>query len=212
MFKKTALFVAVLFVIGLMVGCSTSFSDPEDYDDGRTTFNIEYFNTMGLQNQNPETFQKNEDVALSDLSKVNYKFTGWYLNDAGSPIKGWTAGTYKKDLSLYAKWTYPDEVKFENNRFGYACDKSLAFTITYSSSKGGFTTTMKFKSGDSFSSLGKGIAVDDVPYAALQNGVVWTISVTAVNNTEGLVYKGQSTQKIEDNHLNFTFPAMKRAN
>lgn len=208
MFKKTALFVAVLFVIGLMVGCRTSFSDPEDCDDGRTTFNIEYFNTMGLQNQNPETFQKNEDVALSDLSKVNYKFTGWYLNDAGSPIKGWTAGTYKKDLSLYAKWTYPDEIRGENGKLGYACGKSLDYTITISTSKGGYSKTLKNKSGDSFSTL----KLTGIPRAAVANGVVWTFNVTAVNTAEGLKYTGKTSEKVSNGTISFTVPILTKAN
>ncbi|MBP5443573.1 MAG: InlB B-repeat-containing protein [Treponema sp.] len=208
MFKKSVLLVAVLFVIGLVVGCGTSFSEPEEYDDGRTTFNIEYFNTMGLQNQNPETFQKNEDVTLQDLSKVNYKFTGWYLNDAGSPIKGWTAGTYKKDLSLYAKWTYPDEIRGENGRLGYACDKSLNYTISISTSEGGYSTSLNYKSGDAVSA----IRLEDVPWEAMYYGVVWTFNVSAVNATEGLKYTGKTTETISDNGLSLHIPILTRAN
>ncbi|MBO4319396.1 MAG: InlB B-repeat-containing protein, partial [Treponema sp.] len=194
--------------LGLLIGCSTSVNGPEDDSGGRSTFNIEYFNTMGLQNENPESYQKNEDVTLTGLSKVNYKFTGWYLNDSGSEITGWTAGTYKKDLALYAKWTYPDEVRGEGEKLGYACDKSLVYTITISPNRGDFSTTMKFNSGEWINR----IAVEDIPWYACQDGVVWTVSVTAVNTAEGLKYTGKTTQEVRNGELNFTFPIVKRTN
>lgn len=209
MFGKTKVFVLALSAMVFFAGCNTSISEG-DFEETQSTFSIEYYNTMGLENQNPGTYQKDEDVTLADLSKVNYKFAGWYLNDTGNPIKGWSAGSYRKDLALYAKWTYPDEVKVVDGKYGYACDKSLNYTITVSTSYGGYSTKLNFKSGDSFSKLKNGIKVEDVPYRALIDGVVWTISVSAVNENEGLKYKGKTTQEVKDSQLSFTFPVLKR--
>ena len=160
------------------------------------------------ENPNPTTYFEKDAVSISDITVKNYKFNGWFLNNTGSAITGWNAGTYSEDLALYAQWTYPDEVKGSGDTLGYAADVSLTYTITLTASKGNYSKTITANSGDSIDSF----TFADVPAAAGANGVTWTTSVTAVNSEYGLKYTGTTSSTISGGKLNVTIPALSRVN
>ena len=170
---------------------------------------ITYHNTLDAENTNPAEYKEKDSVSLIDLTLKNYKFDGWYINDTGIQLTGWNPGTYQTDLDLYAHWTYPDEVKGENGKFGYACgDISLTYTVTITSSKGGYSKSFTFHSGESVNTM----TITNIPTAAVADGVVWTTNVVAVNTEHNLRYEGTSTTTIKNQDLQITIPVLERIN
>ena len=163
---------------------------------------ITYNNTKGASNPNDTSYREKNSITLSNLTLLNYKFVGWYLNNEGSPVTGWAPGTYTEDLNLYARWTEPDVVKGSSAGLGYAGDKSLVYTLRYYSSRGGFDKSLTYHSGDSVPTAN----FDNVPTAAVADGVRWTLEVTAVNTEYGLRYTGSASATVSNNHVNVTFP------
>jgi len=171
---------------------------------------ITYYNTNSAENTNQTSYREKDSVTISDLTLTNYKFEGWYLNNEGSAISGWSAGTYSENLSLYAKWTYPDTLKAKDGKFGYACGNiSLTYTMTLTASAGNYSKTFTYHSGDDTPGAS---TLTDVPQAAVKDGVTWTVTLVGVNTEYGLKYSGSATSTVSNNKVSLTIPALTRVN
>ena len=83
-------------------------------------YSITYKNTMGVLNRNEETYTVEDAVGFEPLSKYDYTFDGWTLDDEnGISIDSIPAGTIG-NLTLYANWTLKPE--FEG--FEYVIDEN----------------------------------------------------------------------------------------
>lgn len=71
---------------------------------------INYENLGEAQNStlNPRKFYEKDSIVLYEPgARAGYTFGGWYLSDTfaeSDRITSWTAGTYKDDVTIYAKW------------------------------------------------------------------------------------------------------------
>ena len=62
--------------------------------------------------ENPSTFKKSDNIALTEPTYEYFDFCGWYLTQdfTDENITGWNVGEKTDDVTVYAKWT----VKAEN--------------------------------------------------------------------------------------------------
>ena len=151
-------------------------------------------------------------LSSNQFSRSTWAFNGWNTMSNGNGTN-YSNGQTVSNLSsvnngivtLYAKWTYPEQLTHGDGTLGYICDYiSLKYTVTISASKGNYSKTSTYNSGQSIPKM----TFDDVPIAATQNGVTWTISVTATCNALGVSYIGSSSAKISNNSLSLTFPSL----
>lgn len=160
------------------------------------------------------TYGSAKALTSNSFTRPTWDFNGWNTTSNGSgtnysngqSVSNLTS-TNNGTVTLYAKWTYPKKLTFLNDNLPYVCDNiSLTYTITISSSVGNYSKTSTVYSGSAVPQF----SFHDVPVAAVNNGVTWTMSVTAVNNQLNLVYKGSTSDKIQNGKLNLTFPSMTR--
>ncbi len=85
-------------------------------------YSITYKNTMGVLNENEETYTVEDPLDFRPLSKYDYDFNGWTLegeNGEQTPVESIPAGNIG-NLTLYANWTLKPE--FEG--FEYVIDEN----------------------------------------------------------------------------------------
>ncbi|MBO4533814.1 MAG: InlB B-repeat-containing protein [Treponema sp.] len=205
---------------------SWSATVPSTFGPSSTTFTsvytankytIKYNANGGSGSMSDQSFSYGtaQNLTANGFSRVTWDFAGWNTASngsgtsysAGQSVNNLTA-TNNATITLYAMWTYPNKLKFTNETLAYVCDNiSLVYSVTFTASKGNYSKTYTYNSGAAI----PGLTLNDVPNAALANGVTWTMSVTAVNSAHGIKYTGTSTAKISNNKLNLTFPSMTRA-
>jgi uncharacterized repeat protein (TIGR02543 family) len=78
---------------------------------------IYYYNLNGVENNNQLSYLESQNVIIENLSKPGYVFDGWYFEAdfSGTPVTGWSAGTYTETVRLYAKWTQLYTINFNAN-------------------------------------------------------------------------------------------------
>jgi hypothetical protein len=78
---------------------------------------IIYYNVNGALNTNPTSYLESNNILIQDIAQSGYVFEGWYFESdySGTPVTGWTAGTYTDTVRLYAKWVKLYTVSFNAN-------------------------------------------------------------------------------------------------
>jgi uncharacterized repeat protein (TIGR02543 family) len=115
---KKILFVGVICIMGVtsFVACSSSISDPLDLikqNYGDKEFKIS-FSSKGLNEPLSDViYTANNIPKLPTPTKVGYRFSGWYFDEAYTkPYDSEYLYTKMCDVTLYAKW---EEEEFINN-------------------------------------------------------------------------------------------------
>lgn len=95
-------------------------------------YSITYMNVSGLTNNNPDTYDVDDEFTLEEPQRVGYTFKGWYL-DAGYTKKISKFAKYSTgNKTLYAKWTSTVyNIKYVKNDEDDSTTKILSGLVGY---------------------------------------------------------------------------------
>lgn len=75
------------------------------FDDSAVAYNITYFNVSADEHNNPASYTIEDTITLSNASRINAQFRGWYEDSAFTePITRIGPGM-TGDLKIYAEWS-----------------------------------------------------------------------------------------------------------
>lgn len=99
----------------------------------RKVFEIRYHNAEGAANENPVSYTRGSETAITDAEKEHYDFGGWYTDEAlTTAFTGITAETLG-NIDLYAKWiphTFVMTFDANGGRFADGTEEKEA-TVSY---------------------------------------------------------------------------------